>query len=73
MSVVGTLTVFYNTSQAKRIINLDEAFFKSQRGEALSAPIIEEKAKGLAVDLTEGQYLSHSLNYDKGAIYELFK
>lgn len=73
MSVVGTLTVFYNNSKAKRIINLDEKFFKSQMGESLSAHIIEEKAKGLATDLSEGQYLSHSLNYDKGAIYELFK
>ncbi len=66
---MARLIIFFNTSKAKQILNLDDRFFidgKSQnKDKKLNRSEVEGKAKSVAMTIAEHHYFDHLLEADE--------
>lgn len=65
---MARLTIFFNSSKAKQIINLDDRFFldeKSKTGKKLIKSEAESKAKSVAMDIAGYHYFGYDLEAEE--------
>lgn len=57
-----TLTIFYNNSKCKQIVNLSRMFFFDEYGQRIAYGRIVQACKDIAHDITQGNYLTYHLD-----------
>lgn len=66
---MARLIIFFNTSKAKQILNLDDKFFtdgKAQnKDKKLNRSEAESKAKSVAMTIADHHYFNHLLEADE--------
>ncbi len=66
---MARLTIFFNSSKAKQVINLDNSFFidgkSHNKDKKLNKSDAEAKAKSVAMSIAEHHYFNHSLEVDE--------
>lgn len=66
---MARLTIFFNSSEAKQIINLDDRFFTDDKSRNKDKKIMksdaEAKARSVAMDIAGHHYLDHALEADE--------
>jgi len=66
---MARVTIFFNTSKAKQIINLDDRFFtddkSKNRDRKITLSEAEKKAGDLARDIAQHHYLDYSLEAEE--------
>lgn len=66
---MARLTIFFNSSKAKQVVNLDNSFFvdsnSRNKDKKLSRSDAEAKAKSVAMTIADHHYFNHILEADE--------